>query len=134
MLLYSFGSDFDVEDTSQANLDRLKSDVAYANERGIEVGGYDLIALTRRVRDKWAALDEAGNNTGNACFASGWRDHLYTTVGSTRLPADRRKLLQTLFFNADFESVGLHQDVRPGDGWALWRIFLLGQEPPLSRE
>ena len=80
MLLYSFGSKFNLEDTSKANLERLKSDVAYANKRGIEVGGYDLIALTRRVKDKWAALDEVGNNTGNACFASGWRDHLLQTA------------------------------------------------------
>ena len=83
MLLYSFGSDFNLEDTSKENLSKLRSDVAYANQRGIEVGGYDLIALTRRVRDEWAALGPDGNVTGNACFASGWRDHLLQTVRRT---------------------------------------------------
>ena len=47
MVLYSFGSGFDLESNDTEYLDSLKADIAYANARGIEVGGYDLIALTR---------------------------------------------------------------------------------------
>ncbi len=50
MILYSFGSGFDLESNSTEYLDSLKADVAYANAKGIEVGGYDLIALTRKVQ------------------------------------------------------------------------------------
>jgi hypothetical protein len=50
MILYSFGSGFNLESNSSAYLDGLKADVAYANAKGIEVGGYDLIALTRKVQ------------------------------------------------------------------------------------
>ena len=44
---HSFGSGFDLESNDTEYLDALKADVAYANAKGIEVGGYDLIALTR---------------------------------------------------------------------------------------
>ena len=32
------------------------------------------------MQDSWAALDEDGNATGNACFASGWYDYLTKRV------------------------------------------------------
>ena len=48
MVLYSFGSGWNLESEDPSFLPSLRADVAYANERGIEVGGYDLIALTRR--------------------------------------------------------------------------------------
>ena len=36
-----------------------------------QVGGYDLIALSRHVKPAWMAV-----NQSSACFASGWYDHL----------------------------------------------------------
>lgn len=47
MLIFSFGSGFNLEDTSHEYLAKMKADVAYAQARGIEVGGYDLICLSR---------------------------------------------------------------------------------------
>ena len=44
---FSFGSGFNLESNDTEYLEALKADVAYANAKGIEVGGYDLIALTR---------------------------------------------------------------------------------------
>ena len=85
MILYSFGSDFDMESTDQKYLDSLKADIAYANSKGIEVGGYDLITWTRKVDDKWMALDDKGNVTNSACFASGWYDELLGRVRGERL-------------------------------------------------
>jgi hypothetical protein len=75
MIFYSFGSGFDLEAN---DLDQLKEDIGYANSKGIEVGGYDLIAWTRKVPDHWLALT---NETGpSACMASGWYDYLLSKV------------------------------------------------------
>ena len=77
MLILSFGTSFNLESTDPTYLQQLKSDIDYAHAKGIEVGGYDLIALTRDVGQAWDAVDPATNATdGNACFASGWFDQL----------------------------------------------------------
>lgn len=77
MLIYSFGSGFDMESNDEKYIERIASDIAYANRKGIEVGGYDLIALTRHVEADWMAIDATTGKPGdNACFASGWFDYL----------------------------------------------------------
>jgi len=77
MLIYSFGSGFDMESDNETYIQQIASDIAYATAKGIEVGGYDLIALTRITNDSWMAIDPATNKSrGNACFASGWYDYL----------------------------------------------------------
>lgn len=45
----------------------MKADIAYANSKGIEVGGYDLIVWTREVSSFWMDIGGSG-----ACIASGW--------------------------------------------------------------
>ena len=47
MLIYSFGSDFVLETDDPDYLSSIASDIAYANSKGVEVGGYDLICLDR---------------------------------------------------------------------------------------
>ena len=79
MIFYSFGSGFDLE---ADNLTSLKADIAYANSKGLEVGGYDLIAWTRPVEDKWLAI--TNETSASACFASGWYDYLLTRVHRIR--------------------------------------------------
>jgi hypothetical protein len=37
---------------------KVTEDIAYANSLGIEVGGYDLIALTRQVEQQWMAVNQ----------------------------------------------------------------------------
>ena len=77
MLIYSFGSGFDMESRDAIYVDRIASDIKFANDRGIEVGGYDLIALDRVVQSSWMAIDPVTNKSrGDACFASGWYDYL----------------------------------------------------------
>ncbi|CAD5117051.1 unnamed protein product [Dimorphilus gyrociliatus] len=76
MLLYSFGSGFDLESEDPAYIKSIAEDIAYAHAKGIEVGGYDLIALSRRTIPKYMALDETGNSTDSTCFASEWYDVL----------------------------------------------------------
>jgi hypothetical protein len=83
MLVYSFGSAFDLETANQTYIQRIKAQVDYATSKGIEVGGYDLICLQRghsgygrNVSDKWTRLGANGEMTDDACFASGWYDQL----------------------------------------------------------
>ena len=69
-----------MESEDQAYIDKLKDDIAYAKSLGIEVGGYDLIALTRKVKPEWMAINKNTNGTWpSACFASAWYDHLLNT-------------------------------------------------------
>ena len=77
MMIYSFGSGFNMESADQVYLDTLRDTVSYARSRGIEVGGYNLIALTRKVKAEWMAINDQTNGTWpSACFASGWYDQL----------------------------------------------------------
>lgn len=77
MLIFSFGSGFNLEDNSTLYLQLIAKQVAYANAKGIEVGGYDLISLDRSdLPAAFRQLDSSGNVRGNACFASGWYDQL----------------------------------------------------------
>jgi len=73
MMIFSFGSTYDMESNDPAYLERMRSDVAYARSKGIEVGGYDLIVWTRGVEHDW--MDQGGDG---ACIASGWYDYLLT--------------------------------------------------------
>lgn len=52
MIIFSFGSGFDPESQDPTYIGQIADLVQYANERGIEVGGYDLICLTRDVGAK----------------------------------------------------------------------------------
>ena len=40
MLIYSFGSGFNMESTSDSYLQQIKTDIDYAKSKGVEVGGY----------------------------------------------------------------------------------------------
>lgn len=77
MLIYSFGSGFNLESDNETYVAEIASDIAYANSKGIEVGGYDLIVWTRTVQPAWMAIDPNTHKTrDSACIASGWYDYL----------------------------------------------------------
>jgi hypothetical protein len=77
MLIYSFGSGFNLESDDEKYIEQVASDIAYANSKGIEVGGYDLISWTRKVQPAWMAIDPStGEPRDSACFASEWYDYL----------------------------------------------------------
>jgi len=83
MLIYSFGSDFVLETDDPDYLAAIASDIAYANAKGIEVGGYDLICEERgnggyggNVGNQWDTVNEDGTFGLDACFASGWADKM----------------------------------------------------------
>jgi hypothetical protein len=57
-IILSFGSGFNIEDTSKANLDRYKELVDYAHSKGIALGGYRLYDApeTLEVVKKWVSF------------------------------------------------------------------------------
>ena len=84
MMIYSFGSGYQFETHNKTYLNQIKGDIAYAKNKGIEVGGYDLICLDRghggyggNVGDQWATVLKDGSNGADACFASGWYDVIH---------------------------------------------------------
>jgi hypothetical protein len=83
MLIYSFGTSFNLETSDPAYLAQVKAQISYATSKGIEVGGYDLICLDRgnggyggNVGDQWDRVLDDGSLGPDACFASGWVDKL----------------------------------------------------------
>eukprot|EP00947_MAST-08B_sp_MAST-8B-sp1_P002305 g2305.t1 len=87
MLIFSFGSGFQLETNDTAYLAKIKGQVEYARNKGIEVGGYDLICLDRghggyggNVGDEWVTVAPDGTLKEDACFASGWYDKLHSLI------------------------------------------------------
>lgn len=81
MLVQSFGTSFKMEDDSPLYMSILAHSIHYANAKGIEVGGYDLIDLDRSgLGPAWDVVGTDGKVGSSACFASGWTDHLYSLV------------------------------------------------------
>ena len=91
MIIFSFGSDFDMETTNQTKINATADLIAYATSRNIEVAGYDLVVLDRGdpaagaygsyVGDAWVARGPDGvAKTADACAASGWDAKLRSYV------------------------------------------------------
>ena len=74
MMIFSFGSGFQMESRDPAYLASVRELVALGRSLGLEVGGYNLIALTRRVKAEWMAVN--AERWPSACLASGWYDRL----------------------------------------------------------
>jgi len=74
MAILSFGSGFDIENTRKSNRDRMKEYAAYAKERGVEIGGYSLLA-SRKINDETdvvMAENEAPTFGHAPCIGSDW--------------------------------------------------------------
>jgi hypothetical protein len=73
-IILSFGSGFNIEDTSRANLNRFKKLADYAHGKGITLGGYSLLA-SRRVGGGHDVVMPEGQRPvfGNSpCLGSEW--------------------------------------------------------------
>lgn len=95
MLIFSFGSGFNLENADPAYIAAVATQVAYARAKGVEVGGYDLISLDRS--DLPAAMrqiDATGKVRGNSCFASAWYDKL-SSLAFNFLNATGMSMLET---------------------------------------
>jgi hypothetical protein len=77
MVILTFGSGLDMEDVSPANLARMKELADYAHSKGIELGGYSLLA-SRKISDADDAINpETGKPGGmqfgdSPCLGSPW--------------------------------------------------------------
>ena len=82
MIIFSFGSGFNLESTDPTYQAEIKASVEYANAHGVEIGGYDLISLSLTGKG-YDAIDPATNKSaGSTCFASGWNRGLLKQVMS----------------------------------------------------
>jgi hypothetical protein len=73
-IILSFGSGFNIEDTSKANLDKYKALADYAHSKGITLGGYSLLA-SRKIDSKNDVVMPEGKKPtfGNSpCLGSEW--------------------------------------------------------------
>jgi hypothetical protein len=78
MVILTFGSGFDIEDESEANLSRLKNLADYAHSRGIALGGYSLLASRKIGGGQDVVMPEGMRPAfGNSpCLESDWgRDY-----------------------------------------------------------
>lgn len=82
MVILSFGSGLNMEDTTATNIDKFKKLADYAHKKGIELGGYSLFS-SRKIDDSVDVIAKdtgkpGGAKFGNApCLASQWgKDYL----------------------------------------------------------
>lgn len=69
MVIISFGSHFDMEDLSEANIRRFREYREYANRKGLELGGYSLLA-SRRISEEDDVINPRTGRTGGAIFGN----------------------------------------------------------------
>jgi hypothetical protein len=69
MVIMTFGSGLDMENTDPAHLARIKELVDYAHRKGIELGGYSLLA-SRRISDKDDVINPQTGKPGGAIFGN----------------------------------------------------------------
>lgn len=77
MIIYTFGSNLNMEDTSPAYVTKIREDVEYAHARGVQVGGYSLFSSRQIDEQNDVVHPETGRPGGaifgNApCFGSEW--------------------------------------------------------------
>lgn len=92
MIILSFGSGVNMEDITPATLKKFKELREYANSKGIELGGYSLLA-SRRIDDADDVINPKTGKTGGAifgdspCLGSNWGrayfEHVKTFLSDT---------------------------------------------------
>ena len=87
MIILSFGSGLDMEDESPENIARFKEYVDYAHSRGIEIGGYSLLA-SRKISDEVDVINPRTGKTGgmtfgtSPCLSSEWGHEYFRKIRS----------------------------------------------------
>ena len=77
MVILSFGSGLNMEDTSAENINRYRELADYAHNRGIELGGYSLFS-SRSINEETDVIDRTTDRPGGAkfnhapCLGSQW--------------------------------------------------------------
>lgn len=97
MVILTFGSGFNIEDNSQAYIDKMKKYADYARSKGVEIGGYSLLASRKIGKGQDVVMPEGEKPTfGNSpCIGSQWGEeyfeklyHFYKQTGFTLLEHD----------------------------------------------
>ena len=87
MVILSFGSGLNMEDESEENIAKFKGYVDYAHSKGIELGGYSLLA-SRRISDEVDIINpETGKRGGmtfgsSPCLSSEWGHDYFRKIKS----------------------------------------------------
>ena len=87
MVILSFGSGLDMEDESEENIAKFKGYVDYAHSKGIELGGYSLLA-SRWISDEVDIINpETGKRGGmtfgsSPCLSSEWGHEYFRKIRS----------------------------------------------------
>jgi hypothetical protein len=98
MIIYTFGSGLNMENNDPEYLARIREDVEYAHAKGIEVGGYSLLA-SRRINDEMDVINPATGRPGGAifgnspCLGSAWGEGYFRRI-KTFLEATKFDLLE----------------------------------------
>lgn len=82
MAILSFGSGFEIEDTSEANRARMKEYADYAQQRGVELGGYSLLA-SRTIDAANDVVMRAGETPTfghSPCIGSPWGQNYFKNL------------------------------------------------------
>jgi hypothetical protein len=79
MIILSFGSRFNIEDTTRANLDKYKELTGYAHSKGITLGGYSLLASRHVGGGNDVVMPEGKTPVfGNSpCLGSSWGEDYF---------------------------------------------------------
>lgn len=97
MVILTFGSGFNIEDNSAEYIQKMKEYAAYAKEKGVEIGGYSLLASRRIGEGEDVVMPEGQKPTfGNSpCIGSHWGEtyfkklyNFYSQTGFTLLEHD----------------------------------------------
>jgi hypothetical protein len=97
MVILTFGSGFNIEDDSEAYLAKMKKYADYAKSKGVEIGGYSLLASRRIGNGQDVVMPEGERPTfGNSpCIGSEWGQayfkklyNFYETTGFSLLEHD----------------------------------------------
>jgi len=87
MIILSFGSGLDMESTDEATIQKMKELADYAHAKGIELGGYSLLA-SRRISEKDDVINPKTGKTGGAifgnspCLGSPWGKDYFARITS----------------------------------------------------
>jgi hypothetical protein len=106
MVIISFGSGLNMENEDPAYVESFKKLADYAHHRGIELGGYSLLA-SRRISDEHDVINPDTGKTGGAIFNNS------PCIGSVWGQDYFRKLTQ-FFERTDFDLLE-HDGSYPGD-------------------
>lgn len=79
MIVISFWSGLDMEDVSDANLAKFREFREYANKKGVELGGYSLLA-SRRIDDANDVVNPKPAFGNSPCLGSKWGEQYFAKL------------------------------------------------------